>query len=362
MKFAGVALCILALGVPAGSVQALDITAVSHSPPAIDPAKEATVEIRFRISEPASVALHIFDGRDLLVRTIEPTRPIASGDAKLTWDGRDEKGRIVPPEAYVYTLTAKTESGETAEFDLTDLSGNEELPPPKVRWDATAHQVRYELTAPARVIVRAGLDNSGPLLRTVIDWVARAPGAHAEAWDGRDESGLIDASKHPDLLLTAQAWALPKNAIVVLPEAPRVVLIEKLGWAELRRVKKRSEPLRERALHQQPIEKRGDVRIHLTLASAVERDADGTPVARGPVAIQLDVDAADRARLLEQRFEAGFFVDGKYVFENEVGFLPMTFTWDAGAVNVGLHYVTGNVWGYAGQFGTTTIQVRSAGK
>jgi flagellar hook assembly protein FlgD len=350
-----------ALVLAAAPSHALEITNVSHVPAAIDPAKREAVEVRFRLSESARVTLRIFDGRDLLVRTVAAPKSLPAGDAKLVWDGRDEKGRPVPPEAYVYTLTATPSQGEPVEFDLTDLTGNEELPLAAPKWDASGHLVHYELSAPARVVIRAGLNN-GPLLRTIIDWVPRTAGAHDESWDGKDASGLIDASSHPDLQLGVEAWALPKNAVIVLPTRPTVELIAKLEWPEVRRVKKRSEPLRERALHQQPIEQRSDVRVRLSLPGNTSHDSDGALVARGQVPIQLDVDDADRARLLAQRFEIGFFVDGKYIFENEVGFLPVTFSWDAGAVNEGVHYVTGNVWGYAGQFGTTTIKVRAAGK
>ena len=343
----------------APSAAALEIANVSHAPLAIDPAKHETVAIRFRLSEPARVALRVFDGRDLLVREVAPTKPLPAGDAELRWDGRDAKGRPVPPEAYVYTLTAANSEKESVEYDLADLSGNEEIDPPAVRWDAKGQRVSYELRAPARVVIRAGLAN-GPLLATIIDWVARAAGPHAEAWNGKDESQLIDVSQHPDLQLGVQAWSLPKNAIIVLPDSPRVSLIESLPATALHRTKKREDPPQERALNQQPIERRSDVRLRLSLPKSSKKAADGTPIAAGATALEIDVDPRDRERLLDQRFEVGFFIDGKYMFENEVGFLPMTWIWDAATANQGVHYVTGNVWGYSGQFGTTTIAVHAA--
>ncbi len=148
---------------------------------------------------------------------------------------------------------------------------------------------------------------------------------------------------------------------MVLPEKPRVELIDGLDERD-RRVKKRQEKPKERALHQQPIESRGDVRIRLSVSQGAASGPDGLPLVSGRTAIELDVDPRDRARLLDQRFEVGFFVDGKYVFENEVGFLPMTWVWDASSANEGVHYVTGNVWSYSGQFGTTTIGVRAVRK
>jgi len=346
----------LALATPAS---ALEFANVSHAPMAFDPTKGETTKIRFRLSEPARVALQVFDGRDLLVRKVAPSESLGSGDHELVWNGRDERGRVVPPEAYVFTLTATARTGQVVEYDLTDLVAAEALPQPVVKWDATEKELHYTLRAPARVNIRAGLANSGPLLRTLIDWASRDAGAHTERWDGKDESGLVDASHNPELQLVAQAWPLPRNAIVVLPERPRVELISKLDWPESHRSRKRTAPVKERALDQQAIERRGDVHLRLSLPEGLARDADGVPVAHGEVAIQLDVDPADRARLIEQRFEAGFYLDGKHMFENEIAFLPMTWVWHAGEVNQGVHYVTGNVWGYAGQCGTATIAIRT---
>ena len=46
------------------------------------------------------------------------------------------------------------------------------------------------------------------------------------------------------------------------------------------------------------------------------------------------------------------------VFENETGFLPMTWNWDTSNASPGIHYLTANLRGYEGNFGMATVKVR----
>ena len=52
-----------------------------------------------------------------------------------------------------------------------------------------------------------------------------------------------------------------------------------------------------------------------------------------------------------------FYVDGVFAHENELGYLPLTWTWDTAQFNPGEHFVTLNIRGYEGNFGTATIKV-----
>lgn len=107
----------------------------------------------------------------------------------------------------------------------------------------------------------------------------------------------------------------------------------------------------------QPLETRGDVPVELSLLGNFERDEQGRHVVSGVVPVRLDVPADVRGRVLERRFEPVFFTDGIFVFETEVGVLPMTWNWDSTVVNPGEHYLTANIRGYEGNYGTATLRV-----
>lgn len=358
MRMRALAALAICIGFAEGPAQAVEITHVSAEPRVVASASDGPISVLFRLSEPAKVSLDLFDGRDLLIRRIRSQDTLGPGDRRLTWDLRDQVGRVVPPEAYRYTLTAVTANGERVEHDLTDLTAGEDLIATDVAWDPDDGFIRYRLPSPGRVNIRVGLAHGGPLLATVLDWVARDAGFHREPWDGFDASGVLDLTRHPDLKIVIDAFGLSANTLLVGPPADQVTLITDLPWGEERRTVKRTERKRMHFHRQQPIESRGDYQIELTLPSALPRDTDGIPIVNGMVPIRLDISDRDRDRALARRFEPVFFVDGIFAFENEVGFLPMTWRWDSSGANAGIHYLTANLRGYEGNFGVATLKVR----
>lgn len=339
------------------ALSALEITNVSAEPRVVMATDQRLVTVRFQLSEPASVRLQIFDGRDLLVQSIDSGQLLHAGDNRLAWDLRDQEGRPVPPEAYRFTLLGETQTGTQVEHDLTDVTAGGEVKTTQVAWDAQAKVIRYRLPTPARVNIRLGLQNNGPLLRTLIDWVVRDAGEHQEPWDGFDASRVLDLSKHPKLQIAVDAFGLSDNAIIVGPPAARVHLIQDLPWGEVRRKIKRQDKKRMHFHRQQPLEARGDYRISLELPADLPQSEDGLPIVTGIVPVRLDIAEEDRERALARRFEPVFFVDGLFAFENEVGFLPMTWRWSTEGVNEGPHFLTANLRGYEGNFGMATVPV-----
>jgi hypothetical protein len=342
------------MSVPAA---ALTIGEVRLDSIVFDPLKGERAVIRFQLDGPAMVEARVFDGRDLLMRTIEQSSS-SPGDQSLEWDGKDEAGRPLPPEAYHFTLHAAAEGAEAA-FDVTDATGGEEIQAQNVTWDAATHRVSYRLAQTARVNIRIGLQDNGPLLRTLVDWVARPAGDNEESWDGWDSSHVLDLSHHPKLSVFVDAFALSANTIIIGPPRDAVALVESMTWGRHSR-EKSNEPQKKRMHYhsQQPIEERGDVAVNLVLPPGLPKDKDGLPEATGRVTLRLDVDDRDRDRVIQQRFEPVFFVDGTFAFENEVGYLPFSWIWDTATVNEGVHYVTVNVRGYEGNFGMQTLKVR----
>lgn len=341
--------------VPVSKQQSVLITQVRADRFAFDPSKEESVTVRFNIDRTAKVDLMLYDGRDRLVRRVEGGE-LSAGDHAITWDGHDVRKRPVPPEAYVYTITATTADGQRVTHDLTDLTGGEALTVKAPRWDPKTGQVHYVLDKPARVNIRFGLQEGGPYLRTLIDWVPRAAGEQVEAWDGWDASRVLPLAKHPALLTGVMAYSLPDNVFLVGIQ-PKQVTFADLPEAPRRERQPHKGPKRMYFHADQPLETRGDVSASLTIDGSVKQDAQSRWVVSGRVPIRLHVAEADRARVLTRRFEPVFYVDGIFAFENEVGFLPMTWHWDSSIVNAGEHFITANVRGYEGNFGAATLKV-----
>jgi hypothetical protein len=335
---------------PTAGPRILDVQA---SVERFDPAEGERVAIGFTLEEPAEVELRIYDGRDVLIHASEPTE-FREGASSLTWDGRDDDDAIVPPEAYSYVLIARSASGESV-HDLTDLTGGEALVVPNATWDAGSSTLNFSLDHAARISVRFGIQD-GPYLTTVADWVPRAAGPQSVTWDGWDASKVLQLREHPRLQPSVRAYMLPANTIFVgVP--PTTVAFADVDTT-VRRIAG-PKPAKTRMFFQadQPLESRGDVPVTLTVAGTTEPDDTGAIPVRGVVPVRLDVPPEVKGLVLARRFEPAFFVDGTFVHETEVGFLPLTWQWDTTALNPGEHYLTVNLRGYEGNFGAATVKV-----
>jgi flagellar hook assembly protein FlgD len=65
-----------------------------------------TTVIEFAVPEPSEVSLCVYDAKGKLVRTVIDTRVEAPSTLRAPWDGRDDKGKLVPSGVYFYKLVA----------------------------------------------------------------------------------------------------------------------------------------------------------------------------------------------------------------------------------------------------------------
>lgn len=365
-------ICLLALLLVCGCstlAYSISITQVSVNSRLItDPASEK-LGVTFILSDAARVNLNIYDARDLLIRTVSSEETLKSGNHMLEWNLRDASKKAVPPGVYHYTLEAisltkdselKTQKSEIRTvYDLTDLTGNKRVSARQVRLAKENKGISYVLPSSSLVSVRVGLKEGGPLMKTLVDWLPRPAGKNLEHWDGMDESGFINLADHPQRDIAIMAYEFPDNAILVGS------IIEKRDFANLndnQLIKRKPQSgTKNRFIKMVPTRQApnqlGDVQLKLTLAETFRKNRQGEPVVDGRVAFRLDVAKNDREKTANLRYEAAFFVDGLKVYENEIGYLPMTWYWDTENVNPGSHFITANLIGYEGSFGIQTMKV-----
>lgn len=349
-------LALVSLLVSAAPAQAVvEISNVRHSPAAIDPARGVELAVQLAITEPARVRVDVYDPRDVRVRRIESDGLLEKGSHTLVWDGRDDEGRVVPPEAYHYVVEATGRDADHYVFDLTDSTGHAPVDATDVRWDAEAGVVRFRLSEPSRVSVRLGLLNGGPILASLVDWMPRSAGPQAVHWNGRDRSDVVDLAAHPKLGISVVAYSLPMNAVLVGPvdEMRRLSRTDD-GNADVRASERKS---RFGDLARKPYDDLPPLDLSLALPETLARTAEGVPILEGRVPVQVDVGNGGRSRALAEGFEMLFFVDGGFAYEEEMGYLPANWMLDTSSMNAGLHYVTGNLMGYEGGLGTATLEV-----
>ncbi len=318
---------------------------------------------RLRTDSTATIRAKLWDGRDRLVRTLFLGEGLPAGDHKLTWDLLDEGGRRAP-DGY-YLLTFELQDGEEAYiWDPSDRSGGNRLAASAVRYDSVAEEVRYTLPKPAIVRIHLGL-RDGPLLRTLVDWVVRPHGGQAESWDGFDASGVQRFSSSRELDIAIWAYELPVNAVIVDRNEPpasadrRPIRPQFLDGGDRRELRSRTIPAEPDRLDHwwQKQGSRYNPVARLEPLAGIRRDDRGVILADGPVRMSFGVAPEDEDLLLQQRFEAMVYLDGRFLFEEEQGYLPFVWTLDPLKLTAGDHVVTIVAGTYGGHFATASLKV-----
>lgn len=337
----------------------LTVSQVSREPAVISLGAKDGVIIAYRLSKAAKTMIKIFDSRDLLIRHIASNALQSAGSHQMVWDGKDESGQLVPPNYYTFIVEAQAEDGEMVVHDLTDLTGGQSLTVQHAAsFDPEQGLINYVLPAPALVNIRIGLSNGGPLLGTIVDWVARPGGRNHEPWNGWDAGKVIEISKMKEYQIGVSAYALPHNSIIVqaADKPNRPGFIKNVDWpSESRAKNSRRKQMYNHWQHSR--DKCYDPAIRLSLPPQIKRRADGLAVIQEPVTLSMSVAEKDQSFMYDQRFEVVYYVDFVFVYEEELGYTPFNWQWNPQGVNEGVHYLTTMLRGYEGHFGTTTVKV-----
>jgi hypothetical protein len=337
------------------------ISEVSIDRKEFNPSEGETVTISYRISKPAKAIIKIFDTEMRLARDLMAE---STGDSYLNeviWDGRDLEGNTVPDEAYFFTVEATDYHGNFIFYDPTTISGGEFFIP-EVNFDRGENRLSYQLPKDARVKIRAGISQGGPLLKNILNWTPRLSGQNEEIWDGKDGSKNIDAVSQKGYGLMAEAVSLPENSILtygnidydyfkykndIAPERPKKVerplFQSKTVWQELQPV--------------EPVKLGPEPKFRIDLPENIEKTENGLPIVEGKTPIKIYLDEKIKRYVTEQRYEIIFFVDFKFVTEMEEGYSPFTLIWDSRNVPNGEHIIIVNVATFTGQVSSASMRV-----
>lgn len=327
-----------------------------------NPGSGEAVTIAFATSQPARGVVKIFDPEMQLVRDLMSETRGKADAARVVWDGKDAQGRLVPDEAYFFTIEASNRQGRIAFYDPATTSDEQPVVLETARFDSEAKVVLYHLPEDSRVSIRTGIAGGGPLLKNILYAVPRSPGWHQEAWNGKDESGAFQVTGIKGYQLVVEATRLFENSIIargngeydffryrrdLAAERPRKVDRPPAGrefvWAGL----PRPEPLR---MIPEP-------RFRIELPDKEARTESGLPVLAGRIPIKIYLDESIKKYITEQRYEIIFFVDFHFVTEKEEGYSPFTLVWDSLGTPNGEHIITINVATFSGQVSSGSVRV-----
>jgi hypothetical protein len=200
------------------------------------------------------------------------------------------------------------------------------------------------------------------MLKTLVDWKPRVVGTITEYWDGRDEDKLVRLRDHKDFTALITYVTLPDATVITYGNNQETYRDYKLGRAKDRPQKRirsrvsdatgqlRPENLVPPAWARAP-------RVLMTLPK-YSGDSSAVPEVQDIAEVHVDVDAADRDRLLREQFEVIFFVDNVFFTEAERGYLPFNWRWELHQIPAGEHVLTVNISSFRGQVGVASRKVR----
>lgn len=290
---------------------------VSVSPAFFNPSLGQTAEVRFRAGVSGKVRVTILDRDRFPIRVLEPVA-VDAGIAAVTWNGRDDRGEIVPDEAW----NIRIELGGDIYDPSLDFHPQIEDPQPRT-YSRIDGVLSYRLARPSRVHIEAGQArpdasgrSTGPILKTIVNREPRVGGAVVEMWNGFDESGTIRVCELPNFVVSVLATSLPDGSIITRGNRRTAFL----DYAKQHRpasalvAKKRAAP----------------VHHHVGL-DAFEDRSPSLRVKRswtraGALRLEINVEGASAAHFLQQPGKMSAYVDEKRVATRDKVSHPLVLT------------------------------------
>jgi hypothetical protein len=335
--------------------------AVEASKRTFNPSLGQSTTLSYELKKDAAVTVQVYDPDQDLVVALADEQPQKSGKVDLVWDGKDETGKVVPNEAFFFTIEAETEDGRRKVYDPTVFSGGVEQDLTEASIDREAGTILYRLPEMSRVRIRLGIGN-GPLLSTLVDWEPRPAGQVTEYWDGKDRDGLVDLAGHPRFKMIISYFDLPQNSVIAYGNKGATYLEYKKG---VRRTKKEERPWlggdeKKRSRHfELPRAQDRSPELVMTFPQRRNPDEPGTiPELQGKTVVHVELDEASKRHFQDTKFEIVFFLDGEFYAEEEVGYSPYNWVWDTSQAKEGEYVLTVNLSGFQDQIGILSRKVK----
>lgn len=317
--------------------------------------------IPFELSQPGLVTIEIYTPDGDLVRTLKAAEALPAARHELVWDGKDSEGMVVADEAYIPVFKVKTTEGKTVVDDSRLYSGGEILEDIRYQFRGKS-EISYFLTAPARVLIRAGV-RSGPMMYAMAHWEPRSPGKVVQRWDGYDEDKVEYFAEHQRAWVLVMAYKLPKYAIITSGN-------KKLSYRDYRKQRGwgvKSVDLNKIKLHRdgKPLEREYFFprsflpRLSFGIKDKLPISRHKLPVISDSVNFEITIPKEDRWILEASMYEVSLYIDYEFQSEEEQGFMPMLWRWEPKDLKPGRHIATVVVTGYGGYVVAKTLAFES---
>jgi len=198
------------------------ITSVRTQCPFFNPSLKETCDVQIEVSKSGQLTAEVLDRDGFVVRQLFERRAVSVGLKRFQWDGKNNRGAIVPDEAYSLKIELYADGSTDIYFP-----GNRpaEIVKPEIQYyDRQNGVLKYSLEKPSRVHAQTGCAKvdpinhvtRGPVMKTLVNREPRAAGSIVENWNGYDESNTIYVPDLPNFVTSIAAESLPENAMITI--------------------------------------------------------------------------------------------------------------------------------------------------
>jgi flagellar hook assembly protein FlgD len=346
---------------PTASPQGLSVFEVSVDSESFNPTRGTKSQLNYRLSREAKVTVKVFDADRQFIRGLASTATRKAGLNREIWDGQDLDGKVVPNEAYFFTIEATDSAGNKVVHDPVTFSGGEFADITHGEVNRERGTVTYKLSQPSRVLMRAGM-TTGLLLKTIVDWEPRSSGTITDYWNGKDDDGMFDVSTVKGTTMVLTYMTLPATSVITIGN-------DKTTYREYKRAIGAKRPLKE----DRPMANARKISPHFLKSRVADRafkvnvtfpdldksmSASGVPEIKDSALFRISVADQDKEVLAGQQFELMMHVDTNFLLEEERGYLPFTSPLEVKALPPGEHILTINIITFGDQIGVGSRKIR----
>lgn len=344
----------LVLSVMLGTAFAKNISFLPYTKNEFSPSLKEKFVIPFNISKQSVVKVEIYTPDGALVRQLGVERSLKKGKHRVVWDGKDERGVVVPDEAYNVVLKSRVDSKEEI-LDPRKTSGGIVLRDlkPSIGDDG---KITYTLSQPSRVLIRLGI-GAGAMLRSVINWIPKNSGKNVQFWNGYDQNNLVKIQKHKDFKIIFSAFSLADYSIITTGNSSSYFdYVEKnLHKASQESKIYRRDNAKTKLMSPYYVRTLSDLRepkIEITFPKNMKRNSQNIPILKEGESIRIKVvmNEKDSLRMGKVKYEITFFDNLEFVAEEEMGYVPINWTFSP-QNKKGKHILSVNIASFKGHVG-----------
>lgn len=328
---------------PVYAEQAFKLDIIEVAPRQFNPSGNEQAKIKFRSERDGQALVRFYDRRAYQVREFAVEHIAANETVTVAWNGKDDQGRVVPNEAYFFTIEATDIQGNQAEYDPTiDLKPR--FTPMLVNYDSGQQKLSFTVDQDSVLDVRSGVSDGGPLLVKLIEWKPFLQGDYSIDWDGWDKAHTVQTASLPNHQLYSQILPLPPNSILTVGNPDGQEDIYSLIYPQKDLKRKSSTEFADKRFSQadaSPYKHLSPV-FNFDFNDVISTDND-LPVLRDKGSITLRLQESVKQRVTETRYEILLFVDFKFVTEIEEGRSPAKMNIDMTNLASGEHVLTVNL-------------------